>query len=95
MPVRDDSTTPDIDAIVTRLQELTAEVGASPGEDAVPELLTAEQAIQNASERVALLGAAGENKDRLSLLREAVEALAEASRCVEQWRALGMRREAD
>ena len=94
MPAKGVSPEPDIDAMITSLGELAAEVVRVPGDELPPELLQAEQAIQQASDRVALLVTGGGGDD-LSLLREAVEALAEGSRAVEQLRqAVRSRREA-
>jgi hypothetical protein len=93
MPAQGGAFTPDVDAMVTTLGEMAAEVVRVPGDEVPPELRQAERAIQQASERVALLVTGGTGDD-LTVLREAVEALAAAARSVDQLRqAIRSRRE--
>jgi hypothetical protein len=82
---------PSVEALITRLGELAAEVSRAAAQDVAPELLLrAEQAVRHASERVApgLLGGAGRrNTPAGAVLRDAAAAVEDAVRAVEELRA--------
>ena len=78
------------EALVTRLGELAAEVSRAAAQDVAPELLLrAEQAVRHAGDRIALglLGGAGRRSGPAgAALREAVTAVDDAVRAVEELR---------